>query len=521
MNSNKEWLRSRWARLRFSIIGELLAAPPNKGELQDSLARLAKKIYRHPTTHEAIRFGESTIERWYYVAKNHPDDPVGALARKVPSHAGTHPSMSAPLREALRAQYQQHPRWSYKLHHDNLVALAKKHSELGQVPSYTTTSRFMKAQGWFRLRRRKRGKRSDPDTFEAREVRSFEVEHVHALWHADYHVGSRRVLLPSGQWVPCYLLGILDDRSRLACHLQWYLQQTAETFVHGLIQAILKRGLPRSLFSDNGKPMLAAETTEGLHRLGIVHYTTLPRTPEQNAKQECFWGQIEGRLLPMLEATSALTLPLLNQATQAWVELEYHRSLHRELADTPLNVALNASSVGRPAPDSVTLRHLFRTEVTRTQRRSDGTITVGGARFELPSRYRTLLRPTVRCARWDLSTIALVDSRAGTILCELYPLDKRANADRKRRPLEPIVTADRSERNSTTAPVEAEHFLSSDGIAPHLKDLMEQYAATGLPPAYLAHRTPPTFVETDNGPRLRNHSSADPQDDFIDEKEQS
>ena len=40
------------------------------------------------------------------------------------------------------------------------------------------------------------------------------------------------------------LFGVLDDRSRLACHLQWYLHENAEDVVHGLSQAIRKRGLP-------------------------------------------------------------------------------------------------------------------------------------------------------------------------------------------------------------------------------------------------------------------------------------
>jgi transposase InsO family protein len=58
----------------------------------------------------------------------------------------------------------------------------------------------------------------------------------------------------------------------------------------------------RALLTDNGAAMLAAETVEGLGRLGVVHHTTLPPySPEQNGKQESFWGQIEGRLLPMLE----------------------------------------------------------------------------------------------------------------------------------------------------------------------------------------------------------------------------
>ena len=483
MTRNNESVRARWARLRFSIIGPLLAAPPEEGQLQQELAKLAAKTYRHPTTGEAHRFGASTIERWYYLAKNHPDDPIGALGRKVPSHTGTHPSIPVALRQALRAQHKEHSTWSYQLHHDNLVALTEQWPQLGKAPSYSTTTRFMKAQGLFKQRGKRRGKRIHSSSFEAREVRSFEAEHVHALWHADYHIGSRHVLLPSGKWAPCHLLGFLDDRSRLCCHLQWYLQQTAETFVHGLVQAILKRGLPRSLLTDNGSPMMAAETTEGLLRRSITHYTTLPYTPEQNAKQENFWGQIEGRLLPMLESEKALTLPLLNHATQAWVELEYHRTPHSELADTPLNVALQASNVGRPAPDSETLRHTFRKEERRTQRRSDGTITVGGVRFELPSRYRALLRPTVRFARWDLSTIDLVDPRHDTILCQLYPLDKRKNADRKRRPLEPLALADEPAPESVQ---ESDEFAMAGGIAPLLQNMMARYAATGLPPAYLS-----------------------------------
>lgn len=95
----------RWARLRFSIIGPLLAAPPEHGELQEQLGALAAKAYQHPTTDEVVRFGASTIERWFYAARG-AADPVLTLARKVPSHAGTYPSMPARLAAVLEAQYR-------------------------------------------------------------------------------------------------------------------------------------------------------------------------------------------------------------------------------------------------------------------------------------------------------------------------------------------------------------------------------------------------------------------------------
>ncbi len=438
-------------------------------------------------TAEAIRFSVPTIERWYYLAKNHPDDPLGALARKVPAHTGRFLTISAAVEQAVRAQHRTHPRWSYQLHHDNLVALAKKQSELHPLPSYATLTRFMKSHGLLKPKKRRRKRRGESDkAFVARERRSFEVKHVHGLWHADFHEGSRRVLLPSGAWAPVFLLGFLDDRSRLCCHLQWYLTETAETFCHGLSQAILKRGLPRALLTDNGKPMTARETTQGLCRLGIIGHTTLPYSPEQNAKQECFWGQVEGRLMPMLEGKPDLTLAVLNEATQAWVELEYHRRLHRELGQTPLSVALEAPSVGRDSPDPDRLRHAFRIEEQRTQRRSDGTISVMGVRFELPQRYLCLLRPTVRFARWDLSSVDLVDPNTDTLLCELRPLDKQKNADGRRRVLLPC-------------PKDAAEYPEA-GIAPHLSMLMEDYAATGLPPAYIPLSNTDDNID-DNEPR--------------------
>ena len=48
--------RLRWARLRFSIIGTLLASPPDPGQLQRRISELASKSWKHPTTGEALRF---------------------------------------------------------------------------------------------------------------------------------------------------------------------------------------------------------------------------------------------------------------------------------------------------------------------------------------------------------------------------------------------------------------------------------------------------------------------------------
>ena len=74
----------------------------------------------------------------------------------MPSHAGTHPSISEAVAAAIRKLRQEHPRWTFQLVHDNLHALARKQAELGVPPGYATVCRFMKHHGLLKARRPRR-----------------------------------------------------------------------------------------------------------------------------------------------------------------------------------------------------------------------------------------------------------------------------------------------------------------------------------------------------------------------------
>jgi transposase InsO family protein len=466
----------RWALFRHSVVGHLLAAPPKRGDLRSELAKLTTRQWRHPVTGEPATFSFSTVERWYYAARNAASDPVGALRKRTRSDRGKQDSFPPQLREQLLAQYKTHRSWSYQLHHDNLAALVKGDPELGPMPSYTTVRRFMKANSLLKVKRRKRKSAAADDAqarLDAREVRSYEVEHVGGLWHLDFHEGSIPILTPRGEWVNPWIFGCIDDHSRLACHAQWYLAENAENCVHGLMQAILKRGLPAAVQSDNGGAETAAETTQGMARLGINHETTMAYAAYQNAKQEVWWAQVEGRLLKMIEGVEELNLELLNRATLAWVEREYNRSDHDEIDSAPLDRFLSAPNVMRPAPSLEDLRIAFGQQVRRKQRRGDGTLSIEGTRFEVPSRYRHLEHLTVRYARWDLGHVHLVDRTTDQVLCRIFPLDKARNADGRRRLLDPANPL-------------LDQEPAAPGIAPLLQQLMAEHAATGLPPAYIA-----------------------------------
>lgn len=176
----------RWAYLRFAVVGQLLAAPPPKGELRGQLQELAGREWPHPITGRPVRFGVSTVERWLHKARQETRDPVRVLRRKIRTDVGAQESLSLAIREALRAQYAGHMSWSVALHHVNLQALAEQRPEIGPVPSYSTIRRFFKAQGLIKRRRLSARRTAGVERAEARlmqrEVRSYEAEYVGSLW---------------------------------------------------------------------------------------------------------------------------------------------------------------------------------------------------------------------------------------------------------------------------------------------------------------------------------------------------
>ena len=469
----------RWAHFRFSVIGTLLASPPEAhGELAQAVQRLAEKTWVHPTSGKSVQYQASTIERWYYLVAHQVvgGDTISSLARKRRSDAGR-TIITPELAAALLAQYQKHRSWSAKLHYDNIVELIKGSSALGVAPSYQTVRRFYRRKGLMRLPRRRGDERPGAEAARlrqtAKETRSYEVEHVGGLWHLDFHKARRQILLGDGTWVTPVALAMIDDHSRLAAHVQWYLTEQTRDLVHGFTQALMRRGLPRALMTDNGSAMTSDEFRSGLGRLGITHETTLPYSPHQNAKVENFWARLEGRAMAMFEGVKSPSLTLLNDATFAWVEMEYNREVHGETNEAPTARFLGGKSVLRPSPPAQQLRDAFRIDERRTQRRGDGTVVIGGVRFELPGHLRHLLTLTVRYARWDLTHVHVICDQTGLVLAPLYPLDKTKNADGRRRALPAVpVMLPRQEG-------------SDDHMAPLLKRLMADFAATGRPPAYL------------------------------------
>jgi putative transposase len=154
----------------------------------------------------------------------------------------------------------------------------------------------------------------------------------------------------------------------------------------------------------------------------------------------------------------------------------YNREAHSSIGCTPLERFLNDKDVGRPAPTIDELRVAFTRSLVRRQRRTDGTIRVGGVRFEVPSQYGHMEDVHVRYASWDLSRAYLCDPTTGALLATIRPQDMRRNAEGAR-------AVRRTPGGAPEASTPDDH--EPTGVAPLLEKLMADYASTGLPPAYL------------------------------------
>ena len=250
----------------------------------------------------------------------------------------------------------------------------------------------------------------------------------------------------------------------------------------------MKRGLPRALMTDNGAAMLAEEIRLRTRPAGrrAPDDAAVQPVPERQAGDRS-GAAVEGRLMAMLEGEQTLTLDLLNEATQAWVEQEYHRTVHSEIGVTPLSRYLAGPTVARQCPGSAALRDAFRIEVTRRaaplrRHRQPGGLSLRDPRaLSPPQRRPRALRP-----------LGLEPRRPRRPAHRRHPVPDQAARQVRQRRRHSAARSTPSRRDLSPLP--------PSGMAPLLRELLAEYAATGLPPAYLPTPEPAAPRTTDQDP---------------------
>ena len=230
----------------------------------------------------------------------------------------------------------------------------------------TTVYRFLKGQGLLSASQEV-----------PKDRRRFEAELPNDLWQSDMMYGP--TVRVEGRQRKTYLFAFLDDMSRLVPHAQFYLSEGLESYLDCLRQALLRRGLPRRLYVDNGPAFRSQHLSQITASLGIALIHSTPYQPEGRGKCERWFRTVRGQFLSRWRGGEALGE--LSQALAGWLQESYHPRVHSVTGQSPLERFSSHLECLRPAPPN--LEDFFRKRALRKVEK-DRTIALNSRLYEAP-----------------------------------------------------------------------------------------------------------------------------------------
>lgn len=216
----------------------------------------------------------------------------------------------------------------------------------------------------------------------SKDRRRFAFEKANELWMSDVMHGPT-VFGEGHRKRKSYLIGLLDDATRVVPYAAFAFAENTAAFLPVFKQALLRRGIPKRLYVDNGAVYRSTQLSLVCAKLGITLIHARPYLPQGKGKQERWFRTVRMQLLPTLGEADLKSLDALNRRLWAWVEAEYHHHPHRGLGDeTPLDRwAMSADELHLVGPecdlDEICLFELKR----RVQK--DRTVSLQGVVYEV------------------------------------------------------------------------------------------------------------------------------------------
>jgi transposase InsO family protein len=208
------------------------------------------------------------------------------------------------------------------------------------------------------------------------------------LWQGDACHGPKLFDSESGRELRVKIFGLLDDKSRLVTYLRAGFHERQEDFLRVLLDAIVRRGIPRAVFLDNHGSFSGTETRVACAQLGIRLVFARPYDGASKGKIERFWRTLRSHVLDRLDMTKVKTLDDLNVRLMTWITSEYNQRPHAGISGrTPLSVFEEDADQVRFVESPSDLESSFETSLERTVR-NDSTCTFRGKIYEVPTHLR-------------------------------------------------------------------------------------------------------------------------------------
>jgi len=380
------------ALFRYGLISSLLFDALPAGAVEKALAEIAAKSYRIPYSSRK-KVGISTLRRYLKLYQAHGFDALRPQTRTDRRQPRAFPPEV--LQKAIALREEQPARTT-----PMIVELLKRDPELKHVQGCAglnahTLTTHLRQQG---KTRRLLGEKP-------RSYKRFEREHPNSLWQGDAMVGP---WLPDpnapGKKRRAHLFCFIDDHSRLVPYAEFFFDEALPRLERVLKVGILRRGLPKALYVDNGKVYAAHQFEAACASLGIRKIHTAPYSPESKGKMERWFKTVRLQFMPEVETSELATLAELNESFWAWLELIYHRSAHSETGQSPLERFQEGLTEVRSA-DAETLRKAFLWRETRKVHR-DGRIELQGNTYQVPA-HLSGRKIELRFDPFDLSNLEI------------------------------------------------------------------------------------------------------------------
>jgi transposase InsO family protein len=233
--------------------------------------------------------------------------------------------------------------------------------------------------------------------------RRFEQPRRNALWQGDVMYGPH---LPDpadpARKRRTYLVGWIDDYSRLCPHASFYWAEHLPALEDSLCRAILRYGLPERLYVDNGKIYSARQFERICAELGIRTSHAAPYHPEGKGKIERFHRTVREGFLKEARHLKLETLEDLNRLFWAWLEEAYHHRVHTATGQRPAErFAHGPGTLRRPEPTE--LEHIFLWQEERVVDKTSCVALLGNC-YEVDAQLRGR-RVELRFNPYDLTRI--------------------------------------------------------------------------------------------------------------------
>lgn len=213
---------------------------------------------------------------------------------------------------------------------------------------------------------------------------AFAKAHANDMWQADTLHGP--YIRIDGKPVQTFLICFIDDASRVVPHGEFYTADSTPNLIDCFRSALFKRGVPRSMYVDNGSNYSSKEFSLICTRFGVLLIHTPVRDGASKGKIERFFRTVRDQFL-VRDLGAITSLPQLNREFTTWVEDSYHARTHSTLGMKPIDrfgLDLGHIDYFHPSEHSV---ELFYLETTRKVR-IDNTFSFHNIRYEAPRDLR-------------------------------------------------------------------------------------------------------------------------------------